>query len=93
MKSVLQQENECYVCKTTNNLHTHHCLYGTANRKKSEQYGFKLRLCYWHHNGSNEGVHFNKQLDLQLKKVAQRYFESHHGDRKDFIREFGKSYL
>jgi len=93
MKSVLQQENECYICGTTENLHTHHCIYGTANRKKSERYGLTVKLCFKHHNGSSEGVHFNKELDLHLKSLAQKYFEENTGNRKQFIQEFGKSYL
>jgi hypothetical protein len=42
---------------------------------------------------SDEGVHFNKLLDLKLKTIAQLHFEEHYGDREAFIREFGKSYL
>jgi len=42
---------------------------------------------------SNEGVHFNKPLDLALKTKAQAYYEEHYGSREDFVREFGRSYL
>jgi hypothetical protein len=92
-KSVLQHYKECWVCKNIFNLHEHHIFFGTANRKKSEQYGLKVWLCGYHHNLSNEGVHFNKPLDLKLKRVAQEYFESHIGTREDFIREIGRNYL
>ena len=93
MKSVLQSEKECFVCGTTQGLHEHHCLYGTSNRKNAEKYGLKVWLCGYHHNLSNEGVHFHKGLDLHLKKMAQRYFEKEQGTREDFRRIFGKSYL
>ena len=93
MESVLQKVKECYVCSTTTNLHDHHVLFGTSNRKKSEKYGLKVWLCAYHHNMSNEGVHFNKILDRALKLKAQAYFEENIGTRDDFIREFGKSYL
>lgn len=93
MKSVLQAEKECLVCKRTTNLHVHHVLYGTANRKKSEQYGYKVYLCPYHHDMSDAGVHFNKPLDIALKTMAQKHFEENHGNRTDFIREFGKSWL
>ena len=93
MKSVLQKERECFVCKTTANLNEHHVLYGTANRKKSERYGYKVYLCSHHHNMSDEGVHFNKPLDLALKAMAQEHFEKNHGSRTDFIKEFGKAWL
>lgn len=93
MDSVLQDKKECYVCKATQNLHSHHIFYGTANRKKSEQYGMKVWLCGTHHNLSNEGVHFNKKLDLQLKKLGQMYMITHGMTLDYFIREFGRSWL
>lgn len=93
METALQSEKECYVCGTTCNLHSHHIFMGTANRKQSEKYGLKVWLCAYHHNMSNEGVHFNKPLDNHLKEMAQQYFEEHFGTREDFRREFGKSYL
>lgn len=93
MKSVLQKTKKCYVCGTTYGLHDHHILYGTSNRKQSEKRGLKVWLCGVHHNLSNEGVHFNKDLDNHLKTMAQEYYEEHYGTREDFRKEFGKSYL
>ena len=93
MDSVLQKEKECLVCKSRYRLHSHHCFPGTSNRKKSEQYGLKVWLCAWHHNMSDDGVHFNRTLDLNIKKYAQKYFEEHIGTREEFIKEFGKSFL
>jgi hypothetical protein len=46
-----------------------------------------------HHNASNEGVHFNKENDLIIKKMAQEYYEKNIGTREDFRRDFIKSYL
>lgn len=42
---------------------------------------------------SNNGVHFNKELDLKFKRMAQEHFEENHGTREEFIREFDRSYL
>lgn len=92
MDSIIQTEKECFVCGTTYNLHSHHCIYGTSNRKQSEKYGLKVWLCQEHHTG-REGVHFNKDLDILLKKLSQAHFESKCGTREDFRRIFGKSYL
>lgn len=92
MKSIIQKEKECYVCKTTFNLQEHHIIYGTSNRKQSEKYGLKVWLCRGHHTGST-GVHFNKPLDLHLKKLAQEHFEAEYGTRERFREVFGKSYL
>ena len=92
MKSILQNSKECYLCKTTNNIEEHHCLYGIANRKMSERFGLKVYLCSEHHRGKN-GVHGgNKYLDIKLKQLAQSKFEKNH-TRDDFIKIFGKNYL
>lgn len=92
MDSVFQNKKECWVCKTTNDLHSHHILYGIANRKYSEKYGLKVWLCAKHHNMSNVGVHFNKLLDNKLKQLAQKKFEETH-TREEFIKIFGRNYL
>ena len=93
MDSVLQKERECFVCKTTSDLHSHHIYYGTANRKKSEHYGMKVFLCGRHHNMSDEGVHFNKKLDLKLKRLGQLWWVTHGRTTEEFIKEFGRNYL
>ena len=91
MKSILQSEKECFVCHTTYGLEEHHCIYGSANRKQSELHGLKVWLCAEHHRG-NTGVHQDRELDLSIKRMAQRMFEENHS-RELFIQIFGKSYL
>lgn len=73
------------------NLQCHHIFGGTAKRKKSEQYGLKVWLCYEHHLGK-EGVHYNKKMMDYLHTIGQRKFEETH-TREQFRQEFGKSYL
>lgn len=91
-KSILQKEKECWACHTRFNLHEHHVIYGTANRKKSEKYGLKVWLCVHHHTG-NAGVHNgNKQLDLELHQLAQRKFEEKYGHEL-FMNTFHKNWL
>lgn len=92
MKSIIQNKKECYVCHTTFDIHDHHIFEGTGRRKQSEKYGLKVYLCAYHHNMSDEGVHFNKKLDLKLKKIAQRKFELTH-TRKEFLAHFIRNYL
>ena len=92
MKSVIQFEKECYICGRTTNLHVHHLLHGTANRKLSDKYGYWVYLCVEHHVGHN-GVHQKSELDMKFKQLAQMHYEKHKGTRQDFIREFGKSWL
>lgn len=92
MKSIIQKSKECFVCRTVYGLHEHHIFYGTSNRKLSEKYGLKVWLCGADHNMSNRGVHFNKELDIKLKQLAQRKFEETH-TREEFRTIFGKSWL
>lgn len=92
MKSIIQENKGCWVCGTTQDIHEHHILYGTANRRLSEKYGLKVWLCGKHHNLSNEGVHFNKELDRRLKVLAQKRFEEEYPN-ESFLRIFGRNYI
>lgn len=65
--------------------------YGTANRRVSEANGFIVPLCRDHHTG-NDGVHFNKRMDLFLKRKCQEEFEKTH-TREDFLKLIGRNYL
>lgn len=91
MKSIFQKNKECYLCKTTMNLHLHHIYHSTALRKISDKNGFVCYLCARHHNMSNEGVHFNKSFDLWLKRMCQEVFELTH-TRKEFMQLIGRNY-
>jgi len=92
VKSIIQTEKECYFCGIPYNLHRHHIIYGTANRKQSEKYGLTVWLCQSHHTGC-AGVHFNRELDLHLKKLAQKRFEAEYGANITFREVFGRNYL
>jgi hypothetical protein len=85
-------KRECYITKATEGLHKHH-IFGGANRKLSEQYGLYVYLVPRLHNMSDDGVHFNREFDLRLKREGQMKFESLYGSREDFRRIFGKNYL
>jgi hypothetical protein len=72
-----------------------HHIFGGANRKKSEKYGFVIPLRPDLHPN---GVHYNPSnllgiTDIELKMMAQDYFEKHIGNRSLFREEFGKSWL
>ena len=92
MESIIQTNKECWKCKTTLGLHSHHCFEG-RNRQNSEKYGLKVWLCGKHHNLSDEGVHFNKEFDLELKQLAQTKFcEYYNKTDEDFIKIFRRNY-
>lgn len=93
--SVLQDDlSTCFVTGSTN-VAIHHVFPGNGRRKKCERYGFVVALEPRYHNMSNYSVHAvpNEGLDLQLKQLAQKYYEEHYGTRDQFINEFGRSYL
>ena len=88
---MLQDKKECYFTHTPYHLHRHHIFEG-ANRKKSEEYGLWVWLVWWLHNGSDHALHFDRGMDLHLKRVAQQTFEEVYGHER-FMREFGRNYL
>lgn len=70
-----------------------HHIFGGANRKKSEIYGFVVPLRPdLHPNGVHAGKDA-KEIDTKLKQMAQEYYEENCGTRKNFIELFGKNYL
>ena len=90
VKSIMQNENECFICDTKLGLQEHHIFPGSF-RNNSEKYGLKVVLCERHHTGDN-GVHNFPMLMISLKLAAQLRFEETHS-REEFIKEFGRSYL
>nr|DAK78461.1 MAG TPA: Recombination enhancement, RecA-dependent nuclease [Caudoviricetes sp.] len=81
---------QCYICGRTDWIERHH-VFGGALRKKSEKYGLVVDLCHWCHNEPPNGVHFNRENELKLKREFQAKFEREHPDL-DFIKEFGRNY-
>ena len=93
-KSIISNEKRCVVCGKTSNLHFHHCLFG-KNRKKADEDGLTIYLCYDHHEGT-KGVHGKDghDLDTKLKQIAEWTWIEHYGKTEDdFIERYGRSYL
>lgn len=83
--------DHCYFTGTAP-VERHH-IFGGANRKNSEKYGFVVPLRPdLHPNGVYAGQSA-KLIDVKLKTMAQEHFEREYGTRDDFRRIFGKSYL
>ena len=95
MKSLINNNKICYVCGKQISLHKHHIFKGIRNRKKADEDGLWIYLCYEHHEGTY-GVHGKngKDLDNRLKKLAEEkwiiYFNK---TKNDFIKRYGKNYL
>lgn len=93
MDSILQGDTrECYITGATDGLHRHHIYFGNPNRKISEANGLWVWLRLDWHNGAEYGVHFNRDLDLKLKRECQEKYEETHS-REEFRKLIGKSYL
>lgn len=90
-KSIIHDNNECYICGRYGQTQCHHIFYGRKNRQKSDDFGLTVRLCYECHQGPN-GVHRNKHIDIYLKQKGQAEFEKTHS-REEFRKIFGKNYL
>ena len=91
IKSILQHEKECFVTHRRYGLHKHH-IYGGPNRRISEENGFYIYLIPELHNMSDEGIHFNKEFDLRIKRLCQAEFEKTH-TRAEFMALIGRNYL
>lgn len=92
VEGIVSDMSHCFVCGSPY-VEIHHCIHGTANRKKSEKWKLKMPLCNKHHTGSKESPHQNADIDKHYKQMAQQYFEDHYGTREYFRKEFGKSFL
>lgn len=96
MKSIVcnQDIKQCYVCGAKHNLHLHHIIFG-KNRKKADQDGLTVWLCYDHHEGTY-GVHgkHGHSLDNLLKQKAELQWTNYYKKEiEDFITRYGKNYL
>lgn len=101
MKSIMhKKDGTCYLCVKLHADHSqkqtqeHHAVHGAGRRKLSEKYGLKVQLCFRHHtaDGGSEAVHRNAEMDLLIKREAQKAFEKR-WPALDFREIFGKNYL
>lgn len=98
MESIIQKDKEhCFICGMNTNLEPLDChhVFGSANRKKSEKYGLKV---YIHHNKCHifgaQSVHKNREVDLAVKRLAQKKAMRHYGwTTEQFIEIFGKNFI
>lgn len=94
MKSIIQDKKKCYICGLYEPVEEHHIYHGNANRKISEQNGFKVWLCQEHHRGTG-GVHgkLGHSLDIRLKQECERKYISQGHTKEEFIKLIGKNYI
>lgn len=82
-----------YATERFEGSHRHEVFFG-SNRRKSIKLGLYVFLTPEMHNMSNKGVHFNRDFDLRLKRIAQRTAMEYYGwSVEQFIKEFGRNFL
>ena len=86
--SILQTEKKCFITGSYN-VCLHHCICGTANRKKCDEWG----LWVWLNPEVHHALHTTKpSLRSALQRKAQEAFEKLYGHEK-FMEVFHKNYL
>lgn len=90
-ESIMQKEKECYFCGRVTDLERHHVFAGVANRPISENYGLWVWLCHECHTGNN-GAQYDREMNLTLKRDAQRAFQKYYG-RRVWMQLIRKNYL
>lgn len=89
-KSIIQKDPSCsYLSGAYGVLHKHHCIHGTANRKKAEEDGLYVMLTMEEHRN----LHDRGDYDEELKKIAQQAWMEKNGTADDFRKRYGRSYL
>ena len=91
MKSIIQEEKRCYLCGSTVELESHHIFF-SALRPIADKHGLKVWLCAYHHRDQKHGAHGNREVDLFLKREAQKAFEKKYGHEK-FMEIIKRNYL
>lgn len=70
-------------------IHVHHIFSG-SNKTNSEKYHFLIPLRADWHDMASYGIHFNRELELKIKRMCQDYWLIHYGTKEEFIAIFGK---
>lgn len=92
-ESIIQPgEKACYATGMTYQIERHHC-FKSSRRKNSEKYGLWVWLNHDVHMKMHDHCQPYETLENDLKKVAQQAFEDNGGERDEFMRIFGCSYL
>lgn len=90
--SLNHREDGCFICGQYP-TERHEVFFGRRNRQKAIDDDLVVYLCRGHHRYT-AGVHGRdgKELNLMLKKLAQKEYEKTHS-RDEFRSRYGKSYL
>jgi hypothetical protein len=89
-------EYQCKICGrngTADPLERHE-IFGGENRNKSKKYGLWMYACGWSCHRGVMGIHRNRDLDLVIKREAQRIAMERYGwSVDDFRAIFRNNYI
>ena len=93
-KSILTDDlTRCFIAGSIKEdglaIHIHH-IFGASNKANSEKYGLLIPFRADWHDMADYGIHFNRELDLKIKRLCQDYWLKHYGTKEEFIAVFGK---
>lgn len=99
-KSIIHRKESgfCFLCALLNNDYTyketeeHHVVFGSGQRRLSEEYGLKVYLCRGHHREGPFAPHNNKEIEDMLCRIAQEQFEKEYPNL-EWVEIFKKNYL
>lgn len=89
MKSIIQNEQKCYICGCVVGLEVHHTWHG-PNRKLADKDGLTVYLCGYCHRA----LHDHNLHDLDLMQAGERaWLEATGKPVEDFRERYGKNVL
>lgn len=96
-KSVFKDDSpdRCYLCGKLAKSYEHydeHHIFGGPCRKTSDRYGFVVHICRDCHSLIHDAIE-GAELRDYLHQKGQILYEERLGSRRDFIRDFIRSYL
>ena len=88
----IMPQHSFYKTKREEGLIRHEVFYGRKQRDLSIKYGLVIFIRPDEHTGNEKAIHMNKELNTEIKQIAQREFEKKYTEL-EFIKVFGKSYI
>lgn len=89
-RSIMHEGERCYICGAYGQLEAHHCMHGTANRKKAEEDGLIVNLCHTCHMDLHDKGLEDKWLMQQAQTAWMRYYSK---TVQEFRARYGKNHL
>ncbi len=89
-KSIIHNDDSCFICGSMRNLETHHVWHGTANRKLADEDGLTVKLCHQCHSN----LHDKGTNDRMLMEVGEwAWLKVYGGTIIDFIKRYGRNVI